>query len=51
MIVRVGGVWHRPFDQRNKNAMKNETNYNFKGGGGGIVATLRKANIYEIISF
>ena len=36
MIVRVGGrgVWQRPFDQRNKNTMKNETKYNFESGGG-----------------
>ena len=42
-----GGVEQRPFDQRNKHMMKNETKYRFKSGGGGGVgvgaATLRKA--------
>ena len=30
---------------------ENETTYNFKTGGGGGVATVRKAKIYENISF
>ena len=46
MILRVGGVWQRPFDQRNKNIMINETKIISKVEGMGV-ATLRKVKVYK----